>query len=101
MMEYMDKDEMLSLLEKKDKFIKNNTLMSDEQKQEIQGYVDQYANFEKALGEVLGNNWNKLAGMTYDQIMGEPRIQDIVRNIQAKKLRAARKAEEKKAVAGP
>ena len=33
MMEYMDKDEMLSLLEKKDKFIKNNTLMSDEQKQ--------------------------------------------------------------------
>ena len=100
MMEYMDKDEMLSLLEKKDKFIKNNTLMSDEQKQEIQDYVDRYANFEKTLGEVLGNNWNKLAGMSYDQIMGEPRIQDIVRAIQAKKLRAARKAEEKKAVAG-
>lgn len=100
MMNNIYDEEMLSLLEKKDKFVRNNTLMSDEQKQEIQDYIDKYPNFEKTLGVVLNNNWNKLASMTYDQVMSDSRIQDIVRAIEAKKLRAARKAEEKKAIAG-
>ena len=58
-------EEMLSLLEKKDKFVRNNTLMSDEQKQEIQDYIDKYPNFEKTLGVVLNNNWNILLRRYY------------------------------------